>query len=309
MTGKEKVEGWNWKAGLWAGALLVCLGAAPAAAQSTPPPNTSVMRTQVVTFETTMKTWLPRAKALARDLILLLIGIELAVSGAMWGLSRTGIDEIVYRLVVKTFVFALVLKIIQDTGDPSGYFNLEHIPNGFRAMAGTITGLPAPYPDDVMDLGFSVIGEIWNTSLPGGWLWNWFAKDLVLAANLIILISFGAVAIRLFIALLHSVLVVMGGLVMLGFAGFRGTASIADRYLLWALNVSIKLFFLDMLIALSQALLPTAYASMALSTFDDLLLWIVVSMSYMGLVLYVPSVAARMMTENLSIRIASAVSL
>ena len=278
-------------------------------AQSMTPPDVSAMRDIVIDFETTMKGWLPAAKALARDLLLLLIGIELAVSGAMWGLSRTGLDDFVYRLAIKVFVFALVLKIIQDTGNPSAYFNLEHIPNGFRALAGTITGLPAPYPDDILGMAFDVMIRIMTYAAASSWFFVSFTEMVAVIAIVIIGAAFAAVAIRLFIAILHSILVVVGGLVMIGFAGFRGTAGMADRYVVWAFSVSVKLFFLDMLIGLSQAILPSAFLTLQLNGVLDVLFFPMIALAYAGLVLYIPNAAARVLTEGLNVHLASAIRL
>jgi P-type conjugative transfer protein TrbL len=272
-----------------------------------PPVDLHIMTDQVVRFEEEMKRWLPEAKKIARGLLILLIGLELLVSGAMWGLSRAGPDEIIYRLTIKVFVFALILKVIQDTGSPGAVLNLEHIPNGFRAMAGSITGLKAPYPGDVMDLCWKVTSSVWKASLNGSWMFVWVAKDFVLASTLIIFFAFAFVAIRLFIAILHSILVAIAGLVLLGFAGFRATAGIADRYLAWAIAVSIRLFLIQILIAVCQKVMTLSYGGMSIDGFSDLLVWNVVALSYAGLVLYVPNSAAKMLMQGVDFRIASAV--
>jgi type IV secretory pathway TrbL component len=135
----------------------------------------------------------------------------------------------------------------------------------------------------------------------------WVAKDFVLASTLIIFLAFAFVAIRLFIAILHSILVAIAGLVLLGFAGFRATAGIADRYLAWAIAVSIRLFLIQILVAVCQQVMNVSYSGMSIDGFSDLLMWNVVALSYAGLVLYVPNSAAKMLMQGVDFRIASAV--
>jgi P-type conjugative transfer protein TrbL len=327
--GEEK-RGWQWSRCFLGGvlwklsvvlllALVGPMGTTASRAQSAPseeggyifkippPADLGVMTDQVIRFEQVVKGWLPEAKRLARGLLILLIGLELLVSGAMWGLSRTGPDQIVYRLTIKIFVFALILKVIQDTGVPGGLLNLEHIPNGFRAMAAGVTQLDPVYPSDVMRSCSDVINSVWEAATSSSWMFVWVAKDFVLASTLIIFLAFAFVAIRLFIAILHSILVAIAGLVLLGFAGFRATAGIADRYLAWAIAVSIRLFLIQILVAVCQQVMNVSYSGMSIDGFSDLLMWNVVALSYAGLVLYVPNSAAKMLMQGVDFRIASAV--
>ena len=125
----------------------------------------------------------------------------------------------------------------------------------------------------------------------------------------LIWLSFGAVAIRLFIAIVHSVVAWGSGLVLLGFAGFRGTATIADRYIGWVFSVSMRLFFLDLLISLAQSLLPRVFADIPLNSVLDLFLFPLVALTYAGLVLYLPNAASRLLTDNLNFQISRYVGL
>jgi hypothetical protein len=282
--------------------LTLCIGLALAVfpdvarADEITPPDWSVLTGVVVDFESVLKGYLPAAKALARDLLLLLIAIELAVSGALWGLSRMGIDEFVFRIAVKTCLFALILKVIQDTGNPSGLFNIEHIPNGFRALAGTLSGLSAPYPGDVLDTAAAVITDILEYADSESWFFiSWTEMSAMIAIN-IIWLAFGAVAIRLFVAIIHSIVA-------------WGSATIADRYLGWVFAVSLRLFFLDLLISLAQLLLPAVFASIPLNGVLDLFLFPLIALTYAGLALYVPNSASRLLTDNLNFQIARYVNL
>ena len=272
---------------------------------------TGLFTEQIAAFERDLRGMMGSGKVLARDLLLLLIAIELAVSGAMWGLGRVGADELVYRLAIKCGIFALILKVIEDTGTASGIFNLEHIPNGFRALAVRLTGMSPPYPGDVLAMGFEVSADISRIAFLKMWITPPLLSTLVSVSVVIVTASFVVIGIRHFIALIHAVLVPAVGIILLGFAGFRGTASLADRYIMWMFNVAIKLFLLDVLIAIVNARLPAVFAELIAGWegFFQVFMFPAFALAYVGLVLYVPNMAARLLTENLSVNISRYVNL
>jgi type IV secretion system protein TrbL len=80
--------------------------------------------------------------------------------------------------------------------------------------------------------------------------------------SLIVLLAFISIAAQLVMTLVESYLVVTGGVVFLGFAAFRGSAPIADKYLVYAVQVGVKLFLLYLMVATGMAMVSTWVADM-----------------------------------------------
>jgi type IV secretion system protein TrbL len=77
-----------------------------------------------------------------------------------------------------------------------------------------------------------------------------------LVAALIVIFSFGIIAIEMAITLIESYILTGAGVFMLGFAAFRGTASISERYLSFTIGVGLKLFVIYLLVGAGATLAP-----------------------------------------------------
>lgn len=323
------------RASVWVGTVILLLiawgGLAPqeATAQIIPwpgpepsspvdSPDVDFFAAQLSAMETAIGGYIGGIRDIASGLLWLLIALEIAISGAMWGLSRTGIDEIVYRLGIKILVWGVVFLIIADTGDPSGNLNMQHIPNGFRQLAFSLFGSPAGwptnvYPGDLLELGFIEAARIMGAGLLAGWWFTNFIGWMAMVAAIATLGAFTVIAIRLWIAIINTIIAVLVGLVMIGFAGFRGTAALADRYLIWVIHASIVLFFIDALIYLGgpviSAMFSAAIAGDLMDTILGLMMWPVIALTFLGMILYIPKNAARVITEGASTGLQNAVSM
>jgi type IV secretory pathway TrbL component len=282
------------------------------------PPDVDFFAAQLSAMETSIGGYLGGIRDIARGLLWLMIALEIAVSGAMWGLSRTGMDEMIYRLGVKILVWGVVFLIITDTGVPSGILNMQSIPNGFRAIAyslfGSPTGWPTNvYPGDLLELGMIEGARIMSAGLLAGWWFTTFIGLMAAVAALVTLGAFVLIAIRLWIAIINTIIATLVGLIMIGFAGWRGTASLADRYIIWVFHASIHLFFVDALIYLGgpvvSAMFSAAVAGNLLDTILGLMMWPVIAGTYLGMVLYIPRTAARVITEGASTGLQNAIGM
>jgi P-type conjugative transfer protein TrbL len=281
-------------------------------------PEVAFFTDQIIVLEDTIRAYVDNVQELAWDLLYILIALELAVSGAMWGLSRTGIDELVYRLAIKILVWGVIFMIIADTGEEGGLFNMEYIERGFRNIAYSVFGSDsgwsgAVYPGDVLEMGFTEAGRIMAQGLTSGWWFVPFSAVMGGVTAIVCLAGFSIVAIRLWIAIINVIFATIVGLIMIGFAGWRGTAALADRYIIWVFSAAIKLFFLDCIIYLASPVMGAMYTEAIdgglLSSLLGAFMWPVIAMTYVGMALYIPNVAGRMMTENATTGLQRAMSL
>lgn len=274
-------------------------------------PSVTWVHTLVTMFETTIRSFIVNARPIARDLLLLLVAVELVSSAATWGLSRTGIDEFVTRLAFKVLVWGLILAVIDGTGDPSSVFNLEHVTNGFRALAQTVSGssLPTPYPDALVERAFEHTACMLVVANSSGFLLFGFTQLWTFFTASAVVIGFMLVAVRLWVAILNTIIATATGLVLLGFAGWRGTAGIADSCFTWVFSAAIKLFFLDLLIYASDAVIPVVWTLLPGSTtLLGSLSAPLVAWSFATLAVYIPAVAGRLFAKNVNIGIARSIS-
>jgi type IV secretory pathway TrbL component len=97
-----------------------------------------------------------------------------------------------------------------------------------------------------------------------------------------VIVGYTIVAFRLWVAIMNSIIAVATGLVLLGFAGWRGTAGLADGCITWVFSAAIKLFFLDLLLYVSEATLPLVQGELDLVLSTQSLLAFTAALSWPG---------------------------
>jgi type IV secretion system protein TrbL len=71
---------------------------------------------------------------------------------------------------------------------------------------------------------------------------------VVSAAVVIVIVAWIAIAAQLVMTLVETYLVITGGVLFLGLAAFRGSAPLADKYVVYAVQVGVKLFLLYLVV-------------------------------------------------------------
>ncbi|MDT7858414.1 P-type conjugative transfer protein TrbL [Rubrivirga sp. S365] len=240
-----------------AGLAALTLALAPEAAAQLPPPE--VLDTIVEDFRTAADSARPALLAIARGTFGVLAIIEIALSGLFWTLRAEGPYKVLTGLVVKlgwlAFAFGLIATF--DRWFPP-------IINGFLA-AGQSASPGTFSPGEVLGLGVQI-----STSMVGAMFEELSLLDidgptltnivLVAIAALVMEILFAVIAGMVVLVLVESFLVLACGSLVLGFAAFRGTASLADRFVAYVFAVGIKLFLLFLLVSvgmdIAEAWLP-----------------------------------------------------
>ncbi len=98
--------------------------------------------------------------------------------------------------------------------------------------------------------------------LPNGLMrWNMLYKPAIMVSCLIaswaVFFAFLAIAIQMGLTLMESYIVIGGGIILLGFGGFRGTVSIAEKFLSYMIGVGVKLFVISLLVGARSQLVMT----------------------------------------------------
>ena len=205
----------------------------------------------------------PILQTYALRLFWLLAGIEftwaavrLALRGADFG---EWLAEVVNQILFIGFFLTLLLNSADWAAAIVGSFR-EAANQASTASGGTgnIT------PSNIFDVGLQLANRILEQSsiwAPGDSL------GLIISA-LVILICFALIAAFMILALVESYIVISAGVLLMGFGGSRWTKDYAIKIVVYAVSVGAKLFVLQLLVGLGEAMIQGWLATFETSTTD-----------------------------------------
>lgn len=232
----------------WIAALIVVgIAAAVASAQQgTPPttPNAPAMGAIADAYAAASQSWLARMLPIAEHLFVVLAAIEIALSGAIYGLRRGSLDDLSAGLVMKVGVLMFLFTLI--TAFPVW---VPVIVQGFAAAGErAIGGVGVANPSDVMDIGVAIAGQLLHALDGYGILQHPATMLLAVVGALIVLLAYMAIAIQLIMLWVESYIVLTGAALILGFAALRVTAGYAEGYLNYVVTVGVRIFLLYLVV-------------------------------------------------------------
>jgi type IV secretion system protein TrbL len=130
-----------------------------------------------------------------------------------------------------------------------------------------------------------------------------------LIAQVIVLLSFTLVAAQLLLVWIETYIALGGGVLFLGFAGFRATAPFAENYLNYLVYNGVKLFTFYLVVALGVAVVEQARAVIQSNvTFNVRVMADIVALSitFALIALRVPNSAAARVASGAQLGIANA---
>src|SRR5438128_4815800 len=228
--------------------VLVALVAAPAVAQSaTQQPVLNGIASQ---YRDASRLWRPRLLPVAQQLFMVLASLEFAVSGAIWALRRESLDDVAAKFLLKFTLVAFLLALIS-----SFQYWIPPIVNGFAAAGERAIGQSATVsPSDIIDIGRENAMTVLSTLRIGVILQDAAMAIYAALSAFLLALCFMVVAAQLTLVIIESYIVLGGGVLFLGFAAFRGTASFAENLIAYAFHVGIKIFFLYLVVGIGTEL-------------------------------------------------------
>jgi len=234
--------------------LLVALGvvsvlaigsAAAQAVATTPPPTSEIFDSIQQVYLSKAQLWEGKARSYAMNLFAGGAVISLAWTGIKFALARRefeGLVGVVARQIMLLGFFAMLI----DKG--SAIANL--IINSFATAGSNMSGVGTLSASRVVSLGFDALFRIFAAIGDMGW-GDTAAFGLPLAAaGVVILLSFLAVGLLLVLTLIESYFVIYAGIIMLGFGGLPWTRDIPKNYLVYAINVGVRLLVLYLIVGI-----------------------------------------------------------
>ena len=242
---------WIWRSSAIA---MIAIGLvatfALAQAPATSPQEAPVLDGIRQTYQTAARGWLPRLVPVAQRLFVVLAGLEFALSGAVWALRRESLDEVAGKFLLKFTLVAFLLALIT-----SFQYWIPPLVNGFAAAGERAIGQSTTVsPSDVIDIGRENAMLIMKSLRVSVILQDPAMAIYGALSAFILALAFMAVAAQLTLVIIESYIVLGAGVLFLGFAAFRGTASFAENLIAYALHVGVKIFFLYLIVGIGTDL-------------------------------------------------------
>jgi type IV secretion system protein TrbL len=217
------------------------LGAAPARA--------GVLDDLVQGYQAASSSWLSTLVPMAERTFGILAGLEIAVGALMWVVNRRTVDEMLLGFIRKILVLGLFYAFLSE-------FPLwvPRIVQGFQAAGQAASRTPQLSPSGVIKAGVDIDVALLSIADKTAMLLAPAMAMVVSAVALIVMLAFICIAAQLVMTLVETYLVITGGVIFLGLAAFRGSAPLADRYVVYAVQVGVKLFLLYLLVGTGLSL-------------------------------------------------------
>ncbi|MDT7858198.1 P-type conjugative transfer protein TrbL [Rubrivirga sp. S365] len=272
-----------------------------------PPPP--FLDTIVEDFRTAVEAARPALIAIATGTFGVLALIEIAMSGIIWTFKKEAWSDVLGSLVLKLawmgFAFSLLASF-------SVWF--PPIIEGFQA-AGQAVAPGTVSPTDILGLGITLSGSLLQSFFEGVGLLDFSFSMLGTAvfvglACTLIVVSFALVAAHVVVVLVESFIALAAGALVLGFAAFRGTASLADRFVAYVFNLGIRVFSLFLVVGIGQRVVE-GWVPYVLNAADDLSAMLAVlggAVTFALLAFVVPIKVSSLLTRDLAVGFEKALS-
>jgi type IV secretion system protein TrbL len=231
-------------AGVGAGLLLVAT-----AARAQGAPGDGVLDGLVRSYEEIAASWLERIQPLAQHTFAALATLEFAVSGLLWAIRGQSLDAIAAGLLRKFLVLGFFFSLL--TLFPLW---LPPVTAGFEAAGQAASGSAAVNPSELLDLGGTIASNMLLSLDSQGLLVNPVAVLLGTFTTFFVVLAFGLIAAQLCLTIIETYVVLTGGALFLGFAGFRATAGLAEGYLTYAFQVGARIYLLYLLVGVGTGI-------------------------------------------------------
>jgi len=201
-------------------------------------------------YQSATQGWLPAAMAAGHTLFLQLAALEVVVFGLSSALLARGggAESMLPRLVWKLFMIALFL-----TGLLSYELWLPRIIPSFMEVAGEIAGFQTLNPMRLLTQGMTLVLLMITRALEGAFVLPLMLSAMVLSLSAFgVLLAFAAIAAQLIKTVIESWIVLSVGPFFLAFAPWRPTATLADNFVVYAVGVAIRMFFLVVMMSVAH---------------------------------------------------------
>ena len=194
--------------------------------------------------------WQDKLHGIANNLFYFGAVISLGWTGIQMALKPKELDGLIGTIIKQVLTLGFFFLLLNEGSAFSGY-----IISGFEQAGMQASGsAQALSPSAIVGIGFDCLFRIFDVIGNMGW-GDTAAWGLPLAfAGICILLCFTAVALLFLLVMIEAYFVIYGGIVMLGFGSMPWTRDIPKNYLVYAINVGVRIFVLYLVVSVGLAL-------------------------------------------------------
>ena len=211
-------------------------------------------------YETFEISGLIMSVLLGRYAVSLFVGlmvIDIALWGARQSFRQPELNKLTWGLIQKLMLYSLFggLIILWDSRDP-GTMTGQGLIDSFQELGQRVSGLAGFNIQGTFSTGLDLMLDLtqWSMFLFGVTGLSPLSL-LVIVPLLLFLLFIFAIGVMMTLTLFRAVLAVSVGKLFLAFAGFHGTARIADSYLGFLFRTGIQLFIMYFVLGVANVFL------------------------------------------------------
>lgn len=196
--------------------------------------------------------WEGKIASAAKRLFFLLVAIDFAWMAIMMLFQKQDMLEFLGSLIQRIMIVGFFL-ILLDQGTAWS----ETITDSFRNLAGQAGGVANMQPSNVMESGVNISVNLIDAA---GSLANTVLTGLI---SIIIMFIYALITAELIIVLVSMYIILNAGIIMLAFGGSRWTQQFAVNYYKTVLAIGVKLFIIQLLIALGTSVIANIISKLS----------------------------------------------
>jgi type IV secretion system protein TrbL len=245
--------------------------------------------------------WAARLMRNAQRLFVTLAGFEVVASAMVLLLKPKRLDEAAGGFVLKILVMSICFFAIT-----SFELVVPRIFDSFVVAGQTAAFIPSLNPSQVAGMGILLMGKMMLGAAASALAMDQVTFIFGMVCAFLVALAFCAMACQIVYCLVEGYVVMSAGVFFLGFAAFRGTATLAENYLMYVMHSGIKIMMLYLLVPIGVSVIGNWPTIPPLFDLADPVERLVGVCIFCGLVMFLPGSFAGRITGGASLGIAHA---
>ena len=222
-----------------------------------------------------------------------LIVIDMTIAGLFWALAPD--EDVLARLVKKTLYIGFFAFLIQNFSSLSNIIYSSFAGLGLKAAGSTVSLSHFAQPGTVAQTGLNAAFPLFDAAAHLS-MWQFPLMFVLLAAYIIVILSFFVMAVQLFVTLIEFKLTSLAGFILVPFGLFNKTAFLAERVLGNVVASGVKVLVLAIVFGIGNTLFST-FAGMFTGsplptpTIDQAEAVALAALTLLGISIFAPGVA------------------
>lgn len=198
-------------------------------------------------YQSAAMQWEGGLRSIANNLFAMLAVISIAWTFIKLALQKDDIKAFVPTMTLQIMTLGFFYYLVQN-GSEIATMIIQSFDRAAVVVSPSTAN--ATSPSMVAATGFDVFFRIGERISEFGLSDSLTVGLLLSIVSLLILLAFAGIAILLLVTLIEATFVLYGGILLLGFGALPWTRDIPKNYLIYAINVGVKLFVLNLVVGI-----------------------------------------------------------